>query len=133
MATVLANLLEAHARAARQLRLKDTVDADGDGHPTRIGLAHHVRVFQAASGSTADTAVAALTDTFFNESVTEAIRTGRIHLSVPGQVEHRPRGGGPEGLVRLPRHQLLHARLCPAVPGRARPVPPVRAARPGEE
>jgi beta-glucosidase len=86
MATVLSHLIEAHARAARQLRMKDTVDVDGDGHPTRIGLAHHVRVFQPASGSTADTTVAALTDTFFNESVPEAIRTGRIRLSVPGQV-----------------------------------------------
>ncbi|MFL5344287.1 MAG: glycoside hydrolase family 1 protein [Hyalangium sp.] len=85
-ATVLANLMEAHARAARQLRERDTVDADGDGFATRIGLAHHVRVFQPATGSTADLTVAALTDTFFNESVPEALRTGRIHLSVPGQV-----------------------------------------------
>ena len=60
--TVLANLIEAHARAARQLRAKDTVDADGDGLATRIGLAHHVRVFQPATGSTADTPVAGLTD-----------------------------------------------------------------------
>lgn len=86
MAQVLAHLIEAHARAARQLRERDTVDADGDGHATRIGLAHHVRVFQPATGSTADTAVAALTDAFFNESVPEALRTGRIRLSVPGQV-----------------------------------------------
>lgn len=85
-ATVLANLIEAHARAARQLRARDTVDADGDGFATRIGLAHHVRVFQPATGSTADITVAALTDAFFNESVPEALRTGRIHLSVPGQV-----------------------------------------------
>jgi len=85
-ATVLSHLLEAHALAARQLRLKDTVDADGDGHATRVGLAHHVRVFQPASGTTADTTVAALTDSFFNESVVESVRTGRIRLSVPGQV-----------------------------------------------
>ncbi len=85
-ATVLANLIEAHARAARQLRARDTVDADGDGFATRIGIAHHVRVFQPATGSTADIAVAALTDTFFNESVPDALRTGHIHLSVPGQV-----------------------------------------------
>ena len=84
--TVLSNLIEAHARAARQLREKDTVDADGDGFATRIGLAHHVRVFQPATGSSADTPVARLTDAFFNESVPEALRTGRIRLSVPGQV-----------------------------------------------
>ncbi len=86
MATVLSHLIEGHARAARQLRAQDTADADGDGHATRVGLAHHVRIFQPATGSTADTAVAALTDTFFNESVPEALRTGRIRLSVPGQV-----------------------------------------------
>jgi beta-glucosidase len=83
---VLANLIEAHARAARQLRAKDTVDSDGDGFATRIGLAHHVRVFQPATGTSADTLVAGLTDSFFNESVPDALRTGRIRLSVPGQV-----------------------------------------------
>ncbi|WP_224362574.1 glycoside hydrolase family 1 protein [Hyalangium versicolor] len=85
-ATVIANLLEGHARAAKQLRALDTVDADGDGFATRIGLAHHVRVFQPATGTTADTVVAGLTDSFFNESVTEALRTGRVHISVPSQV-----------------------------------------------
>ncbi|SEM38998.1 glycosyl hydrolase family 1 [Stigmatella aurantiaca] len=84
MAAVLDRLIEAHARAARQLRALDTVDADGDGHATRIGLAHHARLFQAASGSMADTAATALTDAFFNNSVPEALRTGRIRLSVPG-------------------------------------------------
>jgi beta-glucosidase len=85
-AHVLANLLEAHARAARQLRTHDTTDADGDGKTTLIGLAHHVRFFQPASGSVTDTAVAGLTDTFFNESVPEALRTGRVSLFVPGSV-----------------------------------------------
>ncbi len=85
MTEVLAHLIEAHARAARQLRARDTWDADGDGHATRVGLAHHVRVFQAASGSSTDMAVAGLTDAFFNESVPEALRTGVIRLSVPGQ------------------------------------------------
>ncbi len=86
MATALSHLIEAHARAARQLRARDTVDADGDGHATRVGLAHHVRVFQPATGSTADVTAAGLTDAFFNESVPQALRTGRIRLSVPAQV-----------------------------------------------
>ncbi|WP_224244857.1 glycoside hydrolase family 1 protein [Hyalangium gracile] len=85
-ADVLSHLMEGHARAARQLRALDTVDVDGDGAATRIGLAHHVRVFQPATGTTADTLVAGLTDDFFNESVPESLRTGRIRLSVPGQV-----------------------------------------------
>ena len=86
MATALSHLIEAHARAAGQLRAQDTTDADGDGHPTRVGLAHHVRVFQPATGSTADITAAGLTDAFFNESVPLALRTGRIRLSVPAQV-----------------------------------------------
>ncbi len=83
---VLANLMEAHARAARQLRTVDTKDADGDGKATVIGLAHHVRVFQPATGSTTDTAVSGLTDAFFNESVTDALRTGRVSLFIPGSI-----------------------------------------------
>ncbi|QRN98314.1 glycoside hydrolase family 1 protein [Archangium violaceum] len=85
-AQVLANLMEAHARAARQLRALDTVDADGDGKATLISIAHHVRYFQPASGSVTDVAVSGLTDAFFNESVPEALRTGRISLFVPGSV-----------------------------------------------
>ena len=68
------------------LREEDTVDADGDGHATRIGLAHHMRIFQPATGATLDAAIAAITDDFFNESILEANRTGRIRLSVPGTV-----------------------------------------------
>lgn len=86
-ALVLARLLEAHARAARALRESDGVDADGDGRATWIGLAHHVRVFEPASSSSLDWAIGGLTDGFFNESVVEAVRTGRIRLSVPGEIE----------------------------------------------
>lgn len=86
MAEVLAHLIEAHARAARQLRLHDTTDADGDGFPTRIGLAHHARIFQAATGSATDVAVAGLTNAFFNDSVPEALRTGHISLFIPGSI-----------------------------------------------
>ena len=83
-ADVQARLLEAHGKAAVAIREEDTVDADGDGHATRIGLAHHMRIFQPATGATLDAAIAAITDDFFNESILEANRTGRIRLSVPG-------------------------------------------------
>jgi beta-glucosidase len=84
-AEVLAHLIEAHARSARQLRKLDKTDADGDGKATLIGLAHHVRVFQPATGSTADTVVTGLTDSFFNESVPQALRTGHVSIFVPGE------------------------------------------------
>ncbi|ATB29229.1 glycoside hydrolase family 1 protein [Melittangium boletus] len=86
MATVLAHLFEAHARSARQLRALDTTDADGDGRATLIGLAHHVRVFQPSTGATSDSLVSGLTDTFFNESLPDALRTGHVSLVVPGSV-----------------------------------------------
>ncbi|MFZ5470030.1 MAG: glycoside hydrolase family 1 protein [Myxococcota bacterium] len=86
-ALVLARLIEAHAFATSALRVADTVDADGDGRAVLSGLAHHVRVFQPASNSTLDTTVAGLTDDFFNEAIVRAARTGRIQLSVPGEIE----------------------------------------------
>ncbi len=86
-AEVLYRLMAGHARAAAQLRAHDLVDADGDGFATRIGIAHHVRVFQAASASVADQAVAALTDAFFNEALVEGARTGRLKLVVPLEVD----------------------------------------------
>jgi beta-glucosidase len=86
MARVFDHLVEAHARAARQLRENDTTDADGDGHATLIGLAHHVRVFQSATGSPSDSLVTGLTDTFFNDSLPEALRTGHLSVVVPGSI-----------------------------------------------
>ncbi len=86
-ALVLARLLEAHAVSARAIRASDPVDADGDGEATRVGLAHHVRIFQPATNSTLDTTIAGLTDDFFNEAIVRAGKTGRIQLSVPGELE----------------------------------------------
>lgn len=85
-AEVMANLFRAHGKAAKALREVDTFDADGDGKATMISVAHHVRVFQPASASPLDTAIAGLTDDFFNESVPRALVTGHILLSVPGSV-----------------------------------------------
>jgi beta-glucosidase len=85
--TVMANMLKAHAKAAAALREVDTVDADGDGQATVITTAHHVRVFQPASHSVLDTAIAGLTDDVVNEAVPRALKTGRIRLSVPGTID----------------------------------------------
>ncbi|MBI3182836.1 MAG: family 1 glycosylhydrolase [Myxococcales bacterium] len=86
-ALVMARLIEAHARAAKAIRAADRQDADHDGKPAMVGLAHHARIFQPATGSALDASVAALTDDFFNETVVRAARTGRIQLSVPGQLD----------------------------------------------
>lgn len=85
-ARVLARLLRAHAKMAAALRLNDTVDADGDGKATLIGLAHHVRVFEPATWSPLDVAIAAASDAFFNDALVQAVKTGHTHLSVPGAI-----------------------------------------------
>jgi beta-glucosidase len=84
---VLLTLLRAHARSTAALRRLDTVDADGDGHATRIGLAHHLRIFQPASTSPLDREIAALTDDYNNTSVPRAAATGRVRLFIPSEVD----------------------------------------------
>lgn len=86
-AKVMLAMLKAHAKMAAALRQLDRTDADGDGFATRITHAHHVRVFQPASHSALDTAIAGLTDDFANESIPRAFKTGRVRLSVPGTIE----------------------------------------------
>lgn len=86
-AAVLATLLRAHARAAAVLRQRDRVDADGDGHATRIGLAHNVRIFSAASLWPGDGLAAAIADTFYDDAIVDAVARGRIRLRLPGAVD----------------------------------------------
>lgn len=83
----LARLLRAHGRMAEIIREYDTVDADGDGFATRIGLAHHVRVFQPATRSPLDRIIAGFMDRFFNQAIVDAPAHGRIVLSIPGAVD----------------------------------------------
>ena len=84
---VMAAMLKAHAKMAKAIRDADTVDANGDGKATVITTAHHVRVFQPASHSVLDTAIAGLTDDVANEAIPRAFKTGRIVLSVPGSID----------------------------------------------
>jgi len=83
----LARLLRAHGRMVEALREHDTVDADGDGFSTRIGLAHHVRVFQPATRHPFDRLAAGLTDQLFNQAIVDALVHGRITLAIPGIVD----------------------------------------------
>lgn len=83
----LVRLLRAHGRMASIIREYDTIDADGDGFASRIGLAHHVRIFQPASRSPLDRIIAAFTDRFFNQAIVDAPMHGRITLSIPGVVD----------------------------------------------
>ena len=49
-ALVLAATMRAHGLMAVALRQFDRVDADGDGHATRIGIAQNLRLFDPYSG-----------------------------------------------------------------------------------
>ncbi|TKC98993.1 glycoside hydrolase family 1 protein [Polyangium fumosum] len=84
---VMARMLKAHARMTEAIRETDTTDADGDGHATRVGIAHHVRIFQPATRSPLDRLIAGFTDQFFNEAIASASFTGRIELCIPGIIE----------------------------------------------
>ena len=80
---VFARLLHAHGLAAAAIRARDRVDADGDGLPARIGIAHNVIVFDAASASPLDALVAHVADRFYNAALPEALAGGHIHLALP--------------------------------------------------
>jgi len=86
-AQVLARLLKAHAKMTEAIREFDRTDADGDGRATRIGIAHHVRIFQPSTRSPLERLVAGLTDRFFNQAIASAPFTGKIELSIPGVVD----------------------------------------------
>jgi beta-glucosidase len=81
---VLARLMRAHARMADALREHDTIDADGDGRATRVGIAHHVRVLQPATRAPLDRLIAGFLDQLFNQSLVDAHLTGRVQLLLPG-------------------------------------------------
>ncbi|HET7225859.1 MAG TPA: family 1 glycosylhydrolase [Candidatus Eisenbacteria bacterium] len=89
---VIANLLEAHARAFRILRDEDRVDADGDGHAVRASFAKHlVQLVPANPWNPLDRLRAAIEDRVFNRAVMEAAVTGDIDLGIPGVARVRRR------------------------------------------
>jgi beta-glucosidase len=82
---VIGHLLEAHGRAYRILHAEDRVDADGDGHPARVGFAkYHPILEPARRWFPPDVLRARIEHRVFNEAVLQAPLTGRIALSIPG-------------------------------------------------
>ena len=79
---------DARARAdGRALREPDRVDADGDGHATRIGIAQNLRLFDPYSGSPIDGVVAGVSDWFYNESFLDAVTLGRVRVVLPRVID----------------------------------------------
>lgn len=82
---VLANLLEAHALASHALREVDRVDADGDGHATRVGATKHwVLLEPRRAWHPLDWIAARAQHAVFNAAVARALAGGPIDLSIPG-------------------------------------------------
>jgi beta-glucosidase len=80
---VMAALERAHGLMTVALREADRVDADGDGHATRVGLAHNVRIFDARSWHPVDHLAARFADDFYDEQLLDAVETGRVRAKLP--------------------------------------------------
>jgi beta-glucosidase len=91
---VIANMLEAHALAARALRETDRADADGDGRATWIGVAKHWVLLDARRPWwPLDRLAASLQHRVFNVAVARALAGGPIELTIPGARAARRDGG----------------------------------------
>jgi beta-glucosidase len=84
---VLRALMKAHALATAALRRADTVDADGDGHATRIGIAQNLRIFDPATTNPVDGIVAGIAGAFYNDAFLDGVATGRIRISIPRAID----------------------------------------------
>jgi beta-glucosidase len=69
------------------LRRADVTDADADGHATRVGIAHNVRIFDPASWHPVDRFAARAADDFYNQQFLDAVATGRVHAKLPRVLE----------------------------------------------
>lgn len=95
---VIANQLEAHARAYAMLKEEDTIDADGDGAATMVGFAKHYTVLQPRSvWNPLDRIRAHFSKGVFNRAILQAPATGRIELFLPGAQRIRREVAGLRG------------------------------------
>jgi beta-glucosidase len=83
----MAAFMRAHGLMTVALRAADQTDADGDGHATRIGIAHNVRIFDPHSWNPIDRLVARAADDFYNEQFLDAVVRGRVHVKIPRVLE----------------------------------------------
>ncbi len=82
---VMANLLEAHARAYRILHAEDRADADGDGRAAVVGFTKHLVQLEGDRWwAPLDSVRANFEDRVFNGAVNRAAVHGDIDLFIPG-------------------------------------------------
>ncbi len=81
----LTNFIYAHARATDAIRDHDTIDADGDGKATQIGIAQHMR-FMVPGSQQADYVVAAgRAEYAFNFLLLDALTKGDLDYTLDGK------------------------------------------------
>jgi beta-glucosidase len=87
---VITGMLRAHVAAYRELH--------AGGGPVRVGMAHHLRVFEGRSRfNPVDRVLAGLLERAWNWSVPEALESGVFKLSLPGLVRARKKVEGLAG------------------------------------
>lgn len=82
---VIANLIEAHGLAAREIHEADRADADGDGRAALVGAAKHWTLLEPRRPwSPFDRLAAHYQHSVFNVAVTRALAGGPIEFRIPG-------------------------------------------------
>lgn len=126
----LRHMIQAHARAYHRLHAM----AEKEHRTIRIGVAHHLRIFQPLRGGLIgrlDDKVATTMDRFFNWVFPEALETGRLSVSLPDLKidELIPEAANTQDffglnyysreIVRFKLLSRTHFELIPASPGEA--------------
>jgi beta-glucosidase len=82
---VIANMIEAHGLAAREIHEADRVDADGDGRPALVGAAKHWTLLEPRRPwSPLDRLASRWQQGVFNDAVVRALAGGPIEFRLPG-------------------------------------------------
>jgi beta-glucosidase/6-phospho-beta-glucosidase/beta-galactosidase len=83
-------LIEAHARMVDAVRAADSVDADGDGRPARVGIVYNLQaVTPRVAGSDRDEQGAAHVRYLMNELFLNAVALGDLDENLDGNKVHR--------------------------------------------
>jgi len=89
---VLANLLEAHAKAYYVIHGADDFDADGDGVTCNVGIVKSVQIFDPyRRWNLLDWLVFYMLDYYYNQSFIDAFLSGEFKVNVPLSVRYRRR------------------------------------------
>jgi beta-glucosidase len=95
---VIANMIEAHGLAAREIQDADRVDADGDGRAALVGAAKHWTLLEPRRRwSPLDRLATRWQHLVFNEAVVRALTGGPIDFRIPGVRPVRRRVEAHEG------------------------------------